>query len=175
MLTLSYLQTILSGEVERLNDLEHQVIESAGGYDGIVSLIQTKGLQKVVVLENNSVGELSIRPGGFMMATQSIWIMLMVARDADRQAVQMECFNDMKRIICVLTKHIHSEQLKGWQPESIPYAIRNAGPNYTGYEFSLNFWEDVDLSYKALPKIEVEEPESEQTVEDEGNGTGQAG
>lgn len=175
MLTLSYLQTILIGEVERLNDLEHQVIESAGGYDGIVALIQTKGLQKAVVLEHNSVGEMSALRGGFMMATQSIWIMQMVARDADRPSVQKECFTDMKRILCVLTKYAHSEQLKGWQSESIPYAIRNAGPNYTGYEFSLNFSEDVDLSYKALPKAEMEQPVTEQTVEEEGNGTGKAG
>ncbi len=152
MLSLSYLRTILSGEVERLNDLEKQVLESAGGYDGIVSLIQTKGLQKAVVLENNSVGELSVRPGGFMKSTQSIWIMQMVGRDADRVAVQAECFTDMKRIVCVLNRFYKSPQLKGWQSDLIPYATRNAGPNYTGYEFTLYFSEDVDLSYKALPK-----------------------
>ncbi len=174
MLTLKYLQTILCGELLDLNT-QDQILESAGGYDGIVALIQTKGLQKAVVLEHNSVGEMSARPGGFLLATQSIWIMRMVARDADRPAVQKECFNDMQRIISVLIKCIHSEQLDGWQPESIPYAIRNAGPNYTGYEFSLNFSENVDLSYKALPKTEDEQPVTEQTVEEEGDGTEQAG
>ena len=152
MLTLSYLRSILSGEIERLTDPQSQVMESSGGYDGIVALIQTKSLQKAVVLEHNSVGELGVRPGGFMLANQSIWIMQMVGRDADRTAAQKECFDDMKRIIAVLNHHSHEAQLEGWAPGTIPYSIRNAGANYTGYEFSLNFSEDIDLSYKKLPK-----------------------
>lgn len=150
MLTLDYLKTVLNDPKVTLpafSDLKKQVIESAAGYNGIVSLVQTKGITPIIVLEHNSVGELSVRPGGFVRASQSIWIMKMVGRDADRSAVQAGCFADMKRIIKLLVKHIHEPQLIGWQPESIPYSIRNAGPDFTGYEFTLSFDEDVDLSY----------------------------
>ncbi len=164
MLTLPFLQKILRGELEQC-DVDKQVIESPGGYDGIVSLVQTKGLQKAVVLEHNTLGELSIRPGGFMIATQSIWIMKMIGKDADRAAAQAEMFADMKRIVGVLAKYhqypesllgwdaeVVRQYLDGWDPYSMPYSVRNAGPNYTGYEFSLNFDEDIDLAYHALPK-----------------------
>lgn len=150
MLTLDYLKAVLNDpklSLPDITDMDKQVIESAAGYDGIVSLVQTKGITPIIVLEHNSVGELSVRPGGFERASQSIWIMKMVGRDADRTAVQAWCKRGMKRIIKLLVKHIHEPQLKGWQPESIPYSIRNAGPNFTGYEFTLSFDEDVDLSY----------------------------
>ena len=150
MLTLDYLKAVLNDpklSLPDITDMDKQVIESAAGYDGIVSLVQTKKITPIIVLEHNSVGELSVRPGGFMRASQSLWIMKMVGRDADRSAVQVGCFADMKRIIGLLVKHKYDPQLKGWQPESIPYSIRNAGPNFTGYEFTLSFDEDVDLSY----------------------------
>ena len=150
MLTLDYLKTILVNPVVALPAItaaDKQVIESAAGYDGIVSLVQTKGITPVIVLEHNTTGELSVRPGGFMRANQSIWIMKMVGRDADRTAVQSGCFADMKRIVSVLVKHKKDPELFGWQPESIPYSIRNAGANFTGYEFTLNFDEDIDLEY----------------------------
>lgn len=152
MLTLPYLKQILNGELTNV-DVEQQVIEAPGGYDGIVSLVQTKGLQKSVVLEHNAMGELSIRPGGFQVAAQSIWIMKMVPSDGNRQTVLAECFEDMRRIIGCMVKHKCETPLKAWQPESMPYSVRNAGPNYTGYEFSLTFDEDIDLAYHALPQV----------------------
>lgn len=150
MLTLDYLKSVLADSHKGLpafTDLDKQVIESAAGYDGIVSLVQTKGITPIIVLEHNSVGELSVRPGGFENASQSLWIMKMVGRDDDRAAVQAWCKGCMKRIVSLLVKHKEEPQLFGWQPESIPYSIRNAGANFTGYEFTLNFSEDVDLSY----------------------------
>lgn len=147
MLSLSYLRQLMQGEITDIDDVEKQVIESAAGYDGIVSLVQTKGITPIIVLEHNSVGELSVRPGGFERASQSIWIMKMVGRDDDRAAVQAWCKGSMKRFVSVLVKHKYEPQLESWQPESIPYSIRNAGPNFTGYEFTLSFDEDVDLSY----------------------------
>lgn len=141
------MRQVLRGEIAEITQIEKQVIESAAGYDGIVSLVQTKGITPMVVLEHNSSGELSVRPGGFVRASQSIWVMKMVGRDDDRAAVQAGCFADMKRIVSVLLKHCYDPQLSGWQPESIPYGIRNAGPNFTGYEFTLQFDEDVDLEY----------------------------
>lgn len=143
---------IVKPEVEGLEKPEW-VLESAAGYDGIIELIQTKGLPVCVVLEHNEMGNLSIRPGGFMMASQSIWIMEMVAADEDRRAIQMNCWRRMKRIISVLAKHFDDDDkpLVGkWDPEDIPYGIRNAGSNYTGYEFVLHFAEDIDLSYHPL-------------------------
>lgn len=168
MLTLDYLKSILFiEETETVNGVttttitpevegvtsEDQVLESAAGYDGIIELIQTKGLPVAVVLEHNEMGNLSIRPGGFMMASQSIWIMEMVAADEDRRAIQMNCWRRMKRIISVLAKHFDEDDeplVDKWEPEDIPYGIRNAGSNYTGYEMLLHFNEDIDLSYHPL-------------------------
>ena len=153
MLTLEYLQQILPGELTNVTDMEKQVIESAAGYDGIVALIQTKGISPMVILENSEVGEFSIRPGGFEKTSQSVWVMAKVARDADRRAAQDECREMMKRILKVFVKHEKDTQLAQWEWDRIPYGIRNAGPNYTGYEFTIYFSEDTDLSYTALPAV----------------------
>ncbi len=147
MLNLKFLQEVLQCESAVVSDPEKQVIESAAGYDGIVSLVQTKGITPMVVLEHNSVGELSFRPGGFQNASQSIWIMKMVGRNANRQEVQDSCVEDMKTIVSLLMKYKGYPQVVGWQPESIPYSVRNAGPNFTGYEFTLHFAEDINLFY----------------------------
>ena len=168
MLTLDYLKSILfieetetvngvttttiTPEVEGVTSVD-QVLESAAGYDGIIELIQTKGLPVAVVLEHNEMGNLSIRPGGFMMASQSIWIMEMVAADEARRAIQMNCWRRMKRIISVLAKHFDDDDkplVDKWEPEDIPYGIRNAGSNYTGYEMLLHFNENIDLSYHPM-------------------------
>lgn len=140
---------VLKPEVNGLNDPK-QIIESAAGYDGIVALIQTKGLSPVVVLENSEVGEFSFRPGGFQKSSQSIWVMKMAPRDGDRKAVQDDCFGMMKRIISVFNLHEKDEPLAQWEWDHIPWGIRNAGPNFTGYEFTLYFGEDTDFEYKPL-------------------------
>ena len=149
MLTLSYLQQIIQGELQAVTDLEKQVIESAAGYDGIIALIQTKGVSPLIVLENSEIGEFSVRPGGFEKTSQSIWVMKMVGRDDDRRAIQDECRAMMKRIISVLVNQyaMHKPELSQWDCESIPWGARNAGANFTGYEFTLYFSEDTDLSY----------------------------
>lgn len=144
MLSLQYIRQVLSGQLEGVSD--SQIIESAAGYDGIVALVQTKGLPTAVVLEHNDVGEFSFRPGGFLKASQSLWVMRMVGRDADRRAVQDECAALMKRILSVFAARGDDAQLAGWEWNSVPYGIRNAGPNYTGYEFTMNFSEDIDMS-----------------------------
>ena len=149
MLTLDYLRDILSGELAEVTDTSEQVIESAAGYDGIVALIQTKGISPMVIIENSEVGEFSLRPGGFLKSSQSIWVMKKVARDGDRRAIQDSCFAMMKRIISVFVKHAKDSQLYQWDWDSIPWGIRNAGPNYTGYEFTVYFEEDTNLSYRS--------------------------
>lgn len=147
MLDLTYLKNVLAGRLEGVDG--DDIIESAAGYDGIVALIQTKDLPTVVVLEHNEVGEFSFRPGGFQKASQSLWVMRMVGRDDSRRAVQDECKTLMKRMLSVFIsrKELEDGQLAQWDSGSIPYGIRNAGANYTGYEFTLNFNEDLDLSY----------------------------
>lgn len=149
MLTLAYLQQIIQGELPAVTDVEKQIIESAAGYDGIVALIQTKGISPMIVLENSEVGEFSFRPGGFESTSQSIWVMKMVGRDGDRRAVQDECRAMMLHIISVFGKqyYLHKPELDQWDCERIPWGVRNAGANFTGYEFTLYFSEDVDLSY----------------------------
>lgn len=146
MLTLSKLKSLLNRQLGVI-DIDKQVIESPGGYDGIVSLIQTKGVSPVVVLENSEIGEFSFRPGGFIKTSQSIWVMKMVPRDGDRKAVQRECFCMMKNILSILAGHEKDEELEEWEYDRIPYGVRNAGANFTGYEFTLYFSEDTDLSY----------------------------
>lgn len=147
MLTLTYLQNILNDQLNGVDNVEKQIIESAGGYDGIVSLIQTKGVTPIIVLENSEVGEFNVLPGGFLKTSQSLWVMKMVGRDDDRQAVQDECFALMKRIISIFIGHKKDSVLKQWDWERIPWGVRNAGANFTGYEFTVYFEEDTDLSY----------------------------
>ena len=124
-----------------------QVVESPGGYDGIISLIQTKGISPMVILEHSEMGELSVRPGGFVKTSQSVWVMKMVGKEEDRRKVQDECFAMMKRIISVFVRHNEDPELSEWEWDRIPYGVRNAGASFTGYEFTLNFSEDIDLEY----------------------------
>lgn len=148
MLTLPYLQNILRGQLP--NDITKpntQIIESEGGYDGIISLIQTKGISPMIILEHSEMGEFSVRPQGFMKTSQSIWVMKMVAKEEDRRRVQNECMALAQRIITVFIKHEKDAELDQWEWGSIPWGVRNAGANFTGYEFTLHFSEDIDLSY----------------------------
>ena len=147
MLTLEYLRHILQGEIAQVDNTEKQIIQSDAGYDGIISLIQTKGISPMIILENAEVGTLSFRPGGFSVMTQSIWVMKMVGRDDDRSKIQKECFKMMKRILSIMGKRNKDPELKEWEWDNIPWGARNAAANFTGYEFSLHFTEDVDLEY----------------------------
>jgi hypothetical protein len=148
MLTLPYLQNILRGQLpNEINKPDKQIIEAAGGYDGIVSLIQTKGISPMVILENSEIGEFGFLPEGFLKSSQSIWVMKMVAKDEDRQRVQNECMKMVKRILSIMGKHEHDAELEEWEYDRIPWAVRNAGANFTGYEFTLYFSEDTDLGY----------------------------
>lgn len=148
MLTLDYLRNRLNGYVPAIYKVKDQIIEAAGGYDGIVALIQTKNISPMVILENSEIGEFSFQPGGFLKSSQSIWVMQMVPKDGDRQKVQQECFKMMKRILSVFVKYEKKDpELEEWEWDRIPYGVRNAGANYTGYEFTLYFSEDTDLSY----------------------------
>lgn len=160
-MTLEYLQSILfkeetqngvttlTPEVEGLNEPDW-VLESAAGYDGIIELIQNKGLPVTVVLEHNEMGNFSFHQGGFEQASQSIWVMEMVAADEDRRQIQVQCKRRMERILSILGKHFDDDDkplVDKWDLHDIPFGIRNAGSNYTGYEFVLHFNEDIDLSY----------------------------
>lgn len=147
MLSLTDLKNILGRKVKDLSNVEKQIMESDAGYDGVIALIQTKNVETAVILEHNDVGEFSIRPGGLEKASQSIWVMKMVGDKKDRGTAQRECKQLMKKIISLFVKHEKDDCLKGWEWGSIPYGIRNAGANYTGYEFTLRFTEDIDLSY----------------------------
>lgn len=148
MLTLDYLRNRLNGQVTAIYKVKDQIIEAAGGYDGIVALIQTKNISPMIILENSEVGEFSFQPGGFLKSSQSLWVMQMVPKDGDRQKVQQECFKMMKRILSVFGKYEKKDpELEEWEWDRIPYGVRNAGANYTGYEFTLYFSEDTDLSY----------------------------
>ncbi len=153
MLTLDYLKSILkkseNGGLPFLTD-DKQFLESAAGYDGIVELLQTKNIDVALILEHNQIGEFSFRPGGFHVASQSLWIMRKVGFNEDRTNVQHEAFGDMKDILCMFGEHQHDATLENWEWNHIPYGIRNAGANYTGYEFTLQFDEDTDLSYGAI-------------------------
>ena len=124
-----------------------QISEAAGGYDGIVSLIQSKGISPMVILENSEIGEFGFLPEGFLKSSQSIWVMKMVAKDEDRQRVQNECMKMVKRILSIMGKHEHDAELEEWEYDRIPWAVRNAGANFTGYEFTLYFSENTDLEY----------------------------
>lgn len=157
MLTLDYLKNILlySESEEETSGLpflkdERQFLESAGGFDAITELIQTKGIPIALVLEHNEIGDFSFRPGGFEKSSQSIWIMKMVGFNEDRRTVQLETKTMMKDILRMFAGHEQDAALRQWEWDNIPYGTRNAGSNYTGYEFTLHFSEDIDLSYGAI-------------------------
>lgn len=150
MLTIEYLRQILTGELPEVTDMENQVIESAAGYDGIIALIQTKGISPMVILENSEVGEFSFRPGGFEKTSQSVWVMKKAARDGERKATQNDCRKMMRHILKVFNNHEKEAPLAQWVWDSVPYGVRNAGPNYTGYEFTIYFSEDADFEYSPL-------------------------
>ena len=148
MLTIDYLQKTLRGELPAaITKPKDQIMEGAGGYDGIVALIQTKNISPAIVLENSEIGEFSIRPGGFEKTSQSIWVMKMVPKDSDRSKIQRECKTMMEKIISIFVKHEKDLELAQWEWDRVPYGVRNAGANFTGYEFTLYFSEDTDLSY----------------------------
>ena len=172
MLTLTYLQNHLTNIIPGINDTSEQVIESAAGYDGIIELIQNKDLPLVVVLEHNEVGSFSFRPGGFHTTSQSIWLMEMVAADEDRRSIQQNCFNSVRHLLTAL-KTVKEDlpdgsmdELAGWDWLDIPYGVRNAGSNFTGYEVTLYFRENTDLSGLR----EEESTETEDNEEENGNG-----
>lgn len=150
MLSISYLKSILKWDGQNSSGLpfltnDNQFIESAAGYDGIIELIQNKGLQTALVLEQHQVGEFSVRPGGFISTSQSIWIMSMVGFNQSRSEIQHECFLRAKKILSMLIAHADDEQLSQWEWNRIPYGARNAGQNMTGYEITLYFNEDLNL------------------------------
>ena len=145
MLTLPYLQSILENKFNDLADTEKQIIESAGGYDGIVSLVQTKVTTPMIVLEHSEVGEFNINPSGFVKTSQAVWVMKMVGRDGNRRAVQDECFAMMQKIISIFIAHEKDECLSQWEWDRVPWGVRNAGANFTGYEFTMYFAEDFCL------------------------------
>ena len=64
MLTLEYLRNRLNGNITAIYKAKDQIIESAGGYDGIIALIQTKNISPMIILENSEIGEFSFQPGG---------------------------------------------------------------------------------------------------------------
>lgn len=150
MLTLEHLRDIIRGKMS--NDIlkpSTQIIESPGGYDGIISLIQTKSVSPMIILEQSEMGEFSVNPGGFLKTSQSIWVMKMVAKEEDRRKVQDECLDMVKRIIGIFIEQDKKEdpELERWEWDHIPWGVRNAGANFTGYEFTMHFSEDTDLSY----------------------------
>ena len=151
MLTLNYLKSVLfaNGRAE-VEDIYKKdcILESAAGYDGIIKLIESGSLPVAVVLEHNEMGNLGLHnDGGFMTASQSLWVMEMVGEREDRRRVQERCWARAKRILAVMIDHSDDAPLKQWEWGDIPYGIRNTGPNYTGYELTLHFTEDIDLSY----------------------------
>ena len=101
----------------------------------------------MVILEHSEMGEISVRPGGFMKTSQYVWVMKMVGKEEDRRKVQDECLEMVKRIIGVFINHNEESELAEWEWDHIPYGVRNAGANFTGYEFTLHFSEDIDLGY----------------------------
>ncbi|MBQ8957629.1 MAG: hypothetical protein IJ057_03885 [Bacteroidales bacterium] len=148
MLTIDYLKTILRGEMPTsVTNPKEQIMEGAGGYDGIIALIQTKNISPAIILENSDIGEFLINPGGFEKTSQSIWVMKMAPKDGNRSKIQRECKAMMKKMISIFVEHEKDEPLSQWEWDRIPYGIRNAGANFTGYEFTLYFSENTDLEY----------------------------
>ena len=141
MLSLSYLQNILADIMPPTN-----IIESDAGYDAIIELIQTKGLEKVIIFEPPEGGVFKLLPWGMDEAACSIWVMRMVGNEENRREIQKQCRKTLKAIIATFSVHRRDAALQGFQIESIPYSVRNAGANYTGYEMTIYFNDDTNLS-----------------------------
>lgn len=147
MLTLQYLKTILTG-TPGINNVDDQIIESEAGYDGILALLDNRphADDLVIVLEHCESGSFEVNPGGVQHASQTIWVMSMVAFDENRRQIQDNMFSMMRRVVATLISKHKDPELEGWDNGNIPWFITNSANNYTGYQFTLHFDEVTNLT-----------------------------
>lgn len=158
MLDLAFLTTLLTDEPDKpkqFPEIENgieQVVESDAGYEGIIALIDERPPSDlpVIVLEHCSSGEYGFNPGGLCHGSQVVWVMEMVGARESRRLVQDKMKGLMERIIALLSKNKKQKPLEGWDRSRIPYMVTNAGNNYTGYQFTLYYDENIDLSVNRL-------------------------
>lgn len=147
MITLDFIRTHLAS-MPGITDTVEQIIESDAGYDAIIEIIKNRtGQFPCIVLEPVSVGELAVKPGGFNSSSVSLWVMDSVGGREEARQYQTKMFSLLRDIVAKLLTLKDTPQLAGWDYESIPYAVRNAGEN-TGYEMTLYFKEDIDLCHE---------------------------
>ena len=162
MLTLNYLNQIFFRTVTDENDNEVKVPEIDGldnpewlmecraGMDGAIAMIQKKNVPVAVVLEHAEAGRLSLKnSGGLNEATQSLWVMEMVPFGGSAPDKMDRCLERVFRIYSILVKHHADPQLRTWlETNEVNYYAREAG-SYVGYEMTIHFRENKDLSYAA--------------------------
>lgn len=149
MITIEYLKSALS-DFPEVRNVEEQVIESDAGYDSIVALINERPeANPVFILEPSDVFSLGVTPGGLEKSSKNIWVVDMVGADENRYDVQLRTNNLMRKLIAKLIQLSKTtDELDGWQWETIPVMTFNGGPNYTGFVFTMYFTESINLSYE---------------------------
>lgn len=163
MLTLEYLKqtffrrtTGANGHETWIPDIEglanrDWVMECRAGMDGAIQLIQTKNVPLGIVLEHAESGRLMLRnDGGFSDSVQSLWVMEQLPFNGNSPEVMQRCLARVERIYSIFIRHHKDEPLRGWvENNEVGYYAREAG-SYVGYEMTIHFRENRDLSYAPL-------------------------
>lgn len=151
MLTIDYLKQLCfpqgQPDVDGL-DRQDWVMECRAGMDGAIALIQTKNVPVAVVLEQPESGRLMLRnDGGFVDTVQSLWVMEQVPFNGNAPEVMQRCMDRVVRLYSILVSHHADRQLRRWaESNEVGYYAREAN-SYVGYEMTIHFREDKDLSY----------------------------
>lgn len=157
MITIDYLRRILydvktvEGEpvnvgLPSVTEPEKEIIKSRAGYDGLMELCKHKNLPFVVVLEKaDSWRTAFANDVPVKRFTQSIFVLRMAGFDQDPDDVQELCLADIERIEGLLIRHIFDAELSGLE-RSWSYGTREGASNYYGYELTLTFTENRDLT-----------------------------
>lgn len=150
MLSVRYLNDLLTGRIPEIADPEAQIIESQG-LDTITTLLSSFNSVRfpVVILEGRSSGSIQMVEGPVDFHTESIWVMEQLGAGEDEARVYEDAFRLGKRILAILLHEsasaVENPHLDGWDYRRTSYMKRYGGPNARGWEFVLSFAEDVPL------------------------------
>lgn len=149
MITSEYLKRVLP-ELHEFEGLEMcNAVHEAEGYDGVVALLENlrTGQFPCVVIEDRSIGNISIDSGPLDSYSIPLWIMVQ-DYSLEPSKLFQEAFEIGKKILKLLIRDAEKEDiLAGFDYSRIAYNKRT-GPDCYGYEFLLTFRDNIDLSYE---------------------------
>lgn len=146
MITSNYLLQVLP-ELEEFNvpNLESH-IHLTEGFDGVIALLENirTGGFPCVIIEDKTIGNISIDDGPLDTYCIPLWIML---QDVNMTPSELfpAAFELLKKIIKLLIRDNETELLEGLDCSRLSYNKRFAADAY-GYEVLLTFRKNIDLA-----------------------------